>query len=85
MCERLSKYLHENSISQPAFGIKVAEVMGRDKPISKSQVNKWCKGSLLPNKDTMPAVVAATNGYVKVEDFYSILEKPCANKKRRRT
>lgn len=60
---KLVAWLAQHGVSQAAF----AETIGSSQP----QVARFAAGTRIPNRETMLRIVAATDGAVRPDDFYS--------------
>ncbi len=61
---KLKTYLTQNNLTEAEFGEKAG--------LSQAAVNRYCAGKRIPDKDAMPAIIAATGGAVQPNDFFDI-------------
>lgn len=66
---RLSEYLERRNESEAEFASRI----GR----SRESVRRYCNGERIPDRETMPVIVAATDRSVMPNDFF-VLEGPAA-------
>lgn len=61
---RLAAYLEEKKISAAAFGRQVG--------VTRSTVIRWTTGDRSPNSAAMQAIIDATGGKVRPDDFFVV-------------
>ncbi len=65
---KLSSFLEKSGMSYAEFGTVVGA--------SSEAVRLWVLGHRVPNRESMKAVVAATNGAVEPNDFFDAPTQP---------
>ena len=61
---KLSQYLADTDQTEAAF----AERIGR----SREAVRRYCNGERIPDRETMPLIVQASDGRVQPNDFFDL-------------
>ena len=61
---KLSDYLAKHEISEAEFAARIDR--------TREAVRRYCNGSRIPDKDTMPKIALATGCEVTANDFFGI-------------